>query len=38
MSVVGLREQKAERLHLDEDGDFIDEWPNGFFTERLREL
>ncbi len=29
---------KAERLHLDEDGDFIDEWPNGFFTERLREL
>ena len=29
---------KAERLHLDEDGDFIDDWPNGFFTERLREL
>ncbi len=29
---------KAERLHLDEDGDFIDEWPKGFFTERLREL
>ena len=29
---------KAERLHIDEDGDFIDEWPNGFFTERLREL
>ena len=29
---------KALRLHLDEDGDFIDEWPNGFFTERLREL
>ncbi len=29
---------KAERLHLDEDGDFIDEWPNGFFLERLREL
>ena len=29
---------KVERLHLDEDGDFIDEWPNGFFTERLREL
>ncbi|MYF55891.1 AAA family ATPase [Candidatus Poribacteria bacterium] len=21
---------KAERLRLDEDGDFIDEWPNGF--------
>ena len=29
---------KAERLHLDEDGDFVDDWPNGFFTERLREL
>ena len=29
---------KAERLHLDEEGDFIDEWPNGFFLERLREL
>ena len=29
---------KAERLHIDEDGDFIDEWPNGFFPERLREL
>ena len=29
---------KAERLRLDEDGDFIDEWPGGFFSERLREL
>ena len=29
---------KAERLHLDDEGDFIDEWPNGFFPERLREL
>ena len=29
---------KAEQLRLDEDGDFIDEWPNGFFLERLREL
>lgn len=29
---------KAERLHLDEDGDFIDDWPHGFFLERLREL
>jgi hypothetical protein len=28
----------AERLRLDEEGDFIDEWPNGFFPERLREL
>lgn len=29
---------KAERLRLDEEGDFIDEWPSGFFLERLREL
>lgn len=29
---------ESQRLHLDEDGDFIDEWPNGFFAERLREL
>ena len=29
---------KAEQLRLDEDGDFIDEWPKGFFLERLREL
>ena len=29
---------KVERLQLDEEGDFIDEWPNGFFLERLREL
>ena len=29
---------KVQRLHLDEEGDFIDEWPNGFFPERLREL
>ena len=29
---------KAERLRLDEEGDFIDEWPNGFFAERLNEL
>lgn len=29
---------KAERLHIDEDGDFIDDWPDGFFPERLREL
>ncbi len=29
---------KAECLHLDEKGYFIDEWPNGFFPERLREL
>ena len=34
----GSEGAKAERLHLDEDGDFIDEWPGGFFSERLREL
>jgi predicted ATPase len=34
----GLEGAKVLRLHLDEDGDFIDDWPNGFFTERLREL
>lgn len=28
----------ATRLRLDERGDFIDEWPQGFFPERLREL
>lgn len=26
------------RLRIDEDGDFIDEWPGGFFDERLEEL
>lgn len=34
----GSEGAKVERLHLDEEGDFIDEWPNGFFLERLREL
>ncbi len=29
---------EVQRLHLDEEGDFIDEWPDGFFPERLREL
>ena len=29
---------KANRLKLDEKGDFIDPWPRGFFNERLREL
>ena len=28
----------AHRLRLDEQGDFIDDWPGGFFSERLREL
>lgn len=29
---------KAEALHLDDQGDFVDDWPGGFFPERLREL
>jgi len=29
---------KAERLRLDEEGYFIDDWPGGFFSERRREL
>lgn len=28
----------AQRLYLDENGDFVDDWPGGFFPERLREL
>jgi predicted ATPase len=27
-----------QRLRIDEDGDFIDGWPGGFFPERMREL
>jgi hypothetical protein len=27
----------AYELRIDEDGDFIDEWPNGFFEESYRE-
>ena len=34
----GSEGAKAERLRLDEAGDFIDDWPGGFFSERLREL
>lgn len=26
------------RLRMDEDGDFIDEWPHGFFDDRIEEL
>lgn len=26
------------RLRLDEEGDFLDDWPGGFFPERLQEL
>lgn len=29
---------ETQRLHLDGEGDFVDEWPDGFFPERLREL
>jgi len=28
----------AQRLLVDEDGDFVDEWPGGFFPERQREI
>jgi hypothetical protein len=34
----GSNGSRVERLHLDVDGDFIDDWPGGFFPERLREL
>lgn len=29
---------RVERLRLDKDGDFIDEWPDGFFEEGYREI
>ena len=32
------RGSEVVRLRLDEEGDFIDEWPGGFFPERLNEL
>jgi predicted ATPase len=32
------RQAVLHRIHIDEDGEFIDKWPQGFFTERLREL
>lgn len=34
----GAEGSTIKRLVLDEDGDFVDEWPGGFFPERLREL
>jgi len=34
----GPNGSKAETLRLDDEGDFVDEWPGGFFPERLREL
>jgi energy-coupling factor transporter ATP-binding protein EcfA2 len=29
---------RARRINLDENGDFVDEWPRGFFAERIQEL
>ena len=29
---------KAKRIHIDEDGEFRDRWPQGFFVERREEL
>jgi energy-coupling factor transporter ATP-binding protein EcfA2 len=34
----GTEGSRAQRLHLDDRGRFVDEWPGGFFAERLREL
>jgi predicted ATPase len=34
----GSQGSTAQRLELDEKGDFVNEWPGGFFSERLREL
>lgn len=29
---------KARRIHIDEEGEFIERWPRGFFAERAEEL
>src|SRR5262249_16070077 len=34
----GAEGSRAHRLRLDEQGRLMDEWPGGFFAERLREL
>ncbi|MGI6461799.1 MAG: DUF3696 domain-containing protein [Candidatus Hydrogenedentales bacterium] len=34
----GSEGSTVEQLRLDEEGDFIDDWPGGFFPERLKEL
>ena len=34
----GEEGSSVQPLRLDEDGDFIDDWPDGFFPERLNEL
>ena len=36
--IRGSGGSRAQRLRLDGSGDFIDDWPGGFFPERLREL
>ena len=36
--VFYMVEGKPQRLHVDFDGEFIDRWPDGFFTERANEL
>jgi hypothetical protein len=33
-----IRGARVLRLRLDEEGDFIDEWPDGFFEERFEEI
>lgn len=42
VSVLYVSREKSgsevRKLRLDENGDFIDEWPGGFFAERLLEL
>jgi len=42
LSVIYVRNEpggaKARQMELDEDGEFVDEWPGGFFAERLREF
>ena len=34
----GANGSKVQQLQLDEEGDFINDWPGGFFPERLREF
>lgn len=34
----GVEGSEVLQLRLDEEGDFIDDWPGGFFPERLREI
>jgi hypothetical protein len=34
----GKHGAEVQRIHVGDDGSFLDEWPGGFFPERLREL